>query len=92
MEIRQDRAGSHDPSRQQAGAVDSEARLQRRKRFLYDLMILGFGFFGMVVFGSFVWESLMGRLPASPWLFLFLSVLLLVSLYLVLDGIRKLVR
>ena len=92
VEIAQDRAARTDPAGRDVDEPGRETRLARRKRFMYDLLILGFGFFGTVVFGSFVLECLFGGIPVSLFLFLFLSVLLIISLYLVVDGIRKLIR
>ncbi len=68
-----------------------ERRLRRLKLVLYELSLLGFGMFGLVVFGAFVAQCMAGLMSISRSGLLFLVLLFVVSVYLVVDGIRSLI-
>lgn len=92
IRIQQDIPGGPDPvDPVEAAAQIRERRLRRLKLVLYEMSLLGFGMFGLVVFGAFVAQCLAGVLSISLSGFLFLVVLLAISVYLVVDGIRSLV-
>ena len=74
------------------GADDREIRTRRFRLLSFELITVGFGVFSFFVFSWLLWDLCIGQDDISFSIFVFMIGMLMISFYLILDGMRSLFR